>query len=283
MTRTRTRRLICLISVALTAAALLAGDLPGGATSPAAPHAAVTATGAAPSRVLADCTAPNVTCITSDRSEPLEITGNDRIYEGLGHRVPGITATGDNITIQGFVSSGAASTGIWIKGRNPVVQDNTIQQVHFNGDDIDGIRFFGDGALILNNKETNILAGKSHGAHLDCIQTFASPNTGASSDVLIQGNDCRDRNFHQGLMAEGPKSTDGGGGAPGDSRNWVIRGNYFQCYANQTVALRAIHDVLVDSNTFAGAGSKGVQLADGSTVTIKNNILGSGYRTLFGD
>ena len=261
MTRTRTRRLICLISVALTAhRGAPRRRSPGGChiTRPACcghRHRLYTSPG--PRRLHCPERPPASPATAANRSEDHRQRPDLR---GLGHRVPGITATGDNITIQGFVSSGAASTeAIWIKGRNPVVQDNTIQQVHFNGDDIDGIRFFGDGALILNNKEANILAGNSHGAHLDCIQTWASPNTGASSDVLIQGNDCRDRNFHQGLMAEGPKSTDGGGGAPGDSRNWVIRGNYFQCYANQTVALRAIHDVLVDSNTFAGAGSKGVQ------------------------
>jgi hypothetical protein len=73
-------------------------------------------------------------------------------------------------------------------------------------------------------------------------------------------------------------------GGPGVTADWVIESNYFQCYANQTVALRDAHGFVIQYNAFAGAGNKAVQQTDGtSKITIRGNILGPGYRRLTGD
>ena len=58
---------------------------------------------------------------------------------------PASPLSADNVVVQGFISAGADSTGIWASGENVTVQDNMITQVQYNGDDVDGIRFFGDG------------------------------------------------------------------------------------------------------------------------------------------
>lgn len=52
--------------------------------------------------------------------------------------------------IEGFISSGADSTGIWASGKNVTIQGNTVTQVRRTTDDLDAIRFFGDGFRVLN-------------------------------------------------------------------------------------------------------------------------------------
>ena len=99
----------------------------------------------------------DVICYTGDLDDPLEITVGGTVdapivYSGDGDtRVPGIRAEADHVVVQGFVSDGADSTGIWAAGTNVTIQDNTVTQVRFTQNDVDGIRFFGDGAQVLHN------------------------------------------------------------------------------------------------------------------------------------
>jgi len=238
-----------------------------------------------PPDAAAYCSAPGVVCFTADQESRITVTTSNRIIDGRGHRAPGITVKADNVTVQNFFFTGCAGNCVWTEGTNNVVQDNTISQVYYDGDDIDGLRFFGDGAKILRNRFFDILKGAKRDAHLDCMQTYATPRTGGgSAGAVIADNHCEDTDFHQCLMVEGPGSTDGGGGGGGVTRNWVIERNYFQCYANQTIALRDAHDFVIQNNTFAGAGRKAVQQADGSSrITIRDNILGPGYGRITGD
>lgn len=219
-------------------------------------------------------------CWTGNTSRPLQITTPGR-YNGCGQTVPGIEINASDVIVENFVSRGADSTGIWAAGRNVTIQDNTITQVRHTIYDLDAIRFFGDGTKILRNHIYDLVGNNPGGSHVDCVQTWATSRPG-SSNVLIAGNRCEGIPA-QGVMAEGPGSTGGGGGGGGDSRNWVIEDNYFDCYANQTISLRAIHTVAILRNTFAGAGNKAVQITDGTSgVTFDSNILGSRIGTLFG-
>ena len=104
--------------------------------------------------------------------------------------MPGIRAEADNIIIQGFVSDGAKDTGIWAAGQNVTIQDNTITRVRYTQNDLDAIRFFGDGARVLHNYVYDV-EGTSDigGSHVDCMQSFATSRPG-SSNVVIQGNRC---------------------------------------------------------------------------------------------
>jgi hypothetical protein len=231
------------------------------------------------------CSAPGVVCITSDHTSRIDVTTSNVIYDGQGHSAVGITVNANDVTIQNFNFTNCAGNCVLTRGTNNVVQDNTISQVYYAGDDIDGLRFFGNGAKILRNRFFDILKGAEKDAHLDCMQTYATPSAGGgTADAVIVGNSCQDPNFHQCLMVEGPSSTDGGGGGGGATRNWVVEGNYFQCYANQTVALRDAHDFVIQNNDFAGAGRKAVQQTDGTSgIAIRDNILGSGYGVVTGD
>ena len=92
--------------------------------------------------------------------------------------------------IQGFVSDGADSTGIWARGSRVTIQDNVVTRVRWTGGDLDAIRFFGNGFRILQNFVHDLEGTKDIGdSHVDCFQTFATSGPG-SSDVVIQGNRC---------------------------------------------------------------------------------------------
>ena len=88
-------------------------------------------------------------CISGKLAHRLQITVGGTpeapiVYAGGGDtEVPGITVEADNVVVQGFVSDGANSNGIWSSGSGVTIQDNTITHVRWTGDDMDGIRFFG--------------------------------------------------------------------------------------------------------------------------------------------
>jgi hypothetical protein len=200
------------------------------------------------------------------------------VYSGNGStKVPGIHAEADNIVIQGFVSDGAESTGIWAAGRNVTIRDNTITQVKYNGDDLDAMRFFGDGARVLNNTVHDLEGSEDIGdSHVDCIQTFATSRPG-SSDVAIQGNKCEGIRA-QCVIGEGPGVQDGSG--EGVSRNWLIEGNYCDSHAAaQSMVIRDVQDVMITRNDMVGKGNKAFALGkDATDVTVKDNQIGSGYK-----
>jgi hypothetical protein len=229
----------------------------------------------------------DVICFTGALSDPLKISTSGTaaapiVYSGNGStRVPGITAEADNVVIQGFVSDGADSTGIYTSGKNVTIQDNTITQVRHTDDDLDAIRFFGDGAKVLHNW-VHDLEGSSNigGSHVDCMQTYATSRPG-SSNVVIQGNRCEGIRA-QCLMAEGPNADTAsgkGGGGEGVSRNWLFDDNYCDAHAEaQSVALQDVQNVTLSNNIMAGKANKAFALGQDSTGTIvKGNTVGAGY------
>jgi hypothetical protein len=196
--------------------------------------------------------------------------------------VPGIRAEADNVVIQGFVSDGADSTGIWAHGTNVTIRDNKVTRVRHTDEDLDAIRFSGNGFKVLHNF-VHDLEGSADigGSHVDCMQTYATSRPG-SSDVLIQGNRCEGIRAQcpmaEGPMAEGPN--DDGGSGEGVSRDWLFDGNYCDAHAAaQSVALEDIQNVTISNNTMAGSGNKAFALGRGTTGTVvKSNTIGDGYR-----
>ena len=229
----------------------------------------------------------DVICL-SDMDDPLQITVGGTpsapvTYSGTGEtRVPGIHAEADNIVIQGFLSDGAKDTGIWVSGENVTVQDNTITQVKYTDNDLDAMRFFGDGARILHNSVHDLEGSSDIGdSHVDCIQTFATSRPG-SQDVVIQGNRCEGIRA-QCLMAEGPNVD--GGSRDGVSRNWVFEGNYCDAHAEaQSVSVQDIQNVRISHNEMAGQANKAFALGQDSTgvVVTDDNKIGSGYKRAVG-
>jgi hypothetical protein len=256
-------------------------------TTVSAPTSEPAPTEPAPSTVpLADPCAALVVCTTADSAKPLNIT-TPGIYDGRGHKVPSIAITASGVTVQGFVVAGGSQTGISSRGANNVIQDNDVSAIRYGTDDLDAIRFFGDHTRILRNRIHSLASGPIKDAHPDCVQTFATRDKGPSSNVEIGWNTCNpgDTQGHgQCVMAEGPGSTDGGGGATGTSARWNIHDNVCATSANQSISLRDIDDVTVTGNSFTGTNAKAVQLVDGSAnVTFSGNVLGAGVGKLSGD
>jgi Right handed beta helix region len=228
----------------------------------------------------------DVICFTGALSDALKISVGGTptapiVYSGNGStRVPGITAEADNVVIQGFVSDGADSTGIYASGKNVTVMDNTVTQVRHTDDDLDAIRFFGDGFKVLHNSVHDLEANDVGDSHVDCMQTYATSRPG-SSNVVIQGNRCEGIRA-QCLMAEGPNAdtaTGKGGGGEGVSRDWLFDGNYCDAHAEaQSVAIQDIQNVTLSNNMMAGAGHKAFALGQDSTgAVVKGNQIGTGY------
>jgi Right handed beta helix region len=221
-------------------------------------------------------------CYTGELDDPLEITDSGTaeapiVYSGGGEtRVPGIRVEADHVIVEGFISDGADSTGIFASGEGVTVQDNVITQVRWTGEDVDGIRFFGDGFRVLRNTITDLEGTDDVGdSHVDCIQTYATSGPG-SSDVVIQGNRCEDIRA-QCLMAEGPN--DEGGSGEGVSRNWLFDGNYCDSNAKaQSVALEDIQNVVISNNEMVGKGNKAFALGKDSTgIIVRDNRIGPDY------
>jgi parallel beta helix pectate lyase-like protein len=237
----------------------------------------------APERCLTPDQTPSpgdAVCFSGELDEQLDITTGGTAdapvyYQGNGAVVPGIRVNADNVVVDGFVSRGADSTGIVANGQNITVRNNEITQVEYAGDDVDAIRFFGDGTQILNNRVYDLEANEIEDSHVDCIQTFAV-NLPGSSNVVIQGNRCEGIRA-QCLMAEGPN--DEGGSGDGVSRNWLFDGNYCESHAEaQSVALEDVQDVTISNNEMAGEGNKAFALGRDSTgVVVRDNRIGSGY------
>jgi hypothetical protein len=255
-----------------------------GTPAPARPAGLPSPPAAAPERCLTPDQTPapgDAVCFSGELEEPLEITTGGTadapvFYRGNGAVVPGIRVQADNVVVEGFVSKGADSTGIVAVGENITVRHNEITEVNYDGDDVDAIRFFGDGAQVLNNHVYDLEGSDVEDSHVDCIQTFAVELPG-SSNVVIQGNRCEDIRA-QCLMAEGPN--DEGGSGEGVSRNWLFDGNYCESHAEaQSVALEDIQDVTISNNEMAGEGNKAFALGKDSTgVIVRDNRIGPGYR-----
>ncbi len=197
-------------------------------------------------------------------------------YAGNGSAVGGITIAADNVIVDGYVVDRPAAPGISMTGDNITVRNNRVSDPR--GGDGDGLRFFGTHLKILHNT----ISGTSnrHG-HADCMQTFAS-DTPPSQHVLIEGNRC-ERIDNMCLMAEGPN--DGEGDGRGHTSDFTIRNNFCETLvAAQNLMFEDVQDCVIEGNEFAGDPVKAIGLAIGSTGAHvgDDNVMGPRIRYLVG-
>jgi hypothetical protein len=229
-----------------------------------------------------------VLCLTGDSSDRLIITGggtpgSPAVYSGGGEAtVKGIDVTADNVVVEGFTSTDGNNMGAKLVGNNITFRDNTITHPVYDGDDTDGIRFFGDDITILHNSIKDVSDGSDcnqdgcgDGPHPDCLQTFYSNQYPTSSRVTIEGNSCQDI-AAQCLIAEGPVLPDEGVNGPGQSADWIFFDNYCDAGAAQAVQLKNIKNTTIAGNFFDGSNNKAIALSDASTGThVGGNKLNS--------
>jgi hypothetical protein len=92
-----------------------------------------------------------------------------------------------------------ANKGVEISGDGYHVEDNTITGLTNFGYDVDYSRFFGKNGVIRRNQlyGTNMARANIGGAHVDCMQTWASGSSWVQN-VVIENNLCADA--HQGVF-----------------------------------------------------------------------------------
>ena len=228
-----------------------------------------------------------VVCLTGDSSERLTIDhgGTSRspvTYSGGGDAtVQGIDVTADNVIVQGFTSKDANNMGARLQGDNITFRDNTITHPVYDGDDTDGMRFFGNDITILHNTISDVSDGSDcdnegcgNGPHPDCMQTFYSDTYPTSSNITIEGNRC-EKAAAQCLIAEGPQIPDEGVNGPGASTGWTFYDNYCDTGAAQAVQFKNVTNVTIADNFFDGKNNKAISLSDGSVgAHVGGNKLG---------
>jgi Right handed beta helix region len=229
----------------------------------------------------------DVVCLTGDLSNRLEITaggtpGKPVTYSGGGNTtVQGIDVTTDNVIVEGFESKDAKNMGARLQGNNITFRDNTIKHPVYDGDDTDGLRFFGDDITILHNTVKDVSDGSDcgdngcgDGPHPDCMQTFYSQRYPTSSDVMIEGNRCDDI-AAQCVIAEGPVLPDEGVNGPGESADWTVYDNYCNTGAAQAMQYKDVKNVTIADNFFDGSNNKAISLSNASTgAHVGGNKLG---------
>jgi hypothetical protein len=203
-------------------------------------------------------------------------------YSGGGSTtVEGIDVTADNVIVEGFISKDAKSMGARLQGDNIIFRDNVIDHPVNDGDDTDGLRFFGDDIAITHNTISDVSDGSDcgddgcgDGPHPDCMQTYYSDSYPTSSNVRIEGNRC-EKAAAQCLIAEGPNLPDEGVNGPGESTNWTFFDNYCDTGAAQSVQFKNVTNVTIADNYFDGKNNKAIALSDGSTgAHVGGNKLG---------
>lgn len=270
------------VSATPTASATIVPEPP---SSPAGPLPTVgpppVVTRIIPIPLAALCAKPTV-CTIKNSAARLTIT-KPGVYDGQQHTVPGILIQSSNVTVKNFRVEGGRQAGIWSEGVGNTIQGNHITGISFGEDDVDGIRFFGDNTKIVGNIMENLIRGPIKGAHPDACQTWvSSSHPKGSSNVVIQGNQFKGFDFHQGITVEG-RNTGGNHGGAGPTSHWKILDNYIEGTSNQTVVLRGVSDVEVRNNVFAGHIRKAVQIAEGSkNVRFAGNVIPKGAK-LSGD
>jgi hypothetical protein len=244
--------------------------------------------------------ASNVRLYNSDQTSRLVITQGGMIYDGGGKKCPGIDVKANDVVIQNFDLTNCANYGVYGICDRVKVRNCRITQCYDNGiGDINGITLFGDDNEVsyceIGTDTVNLVKGDAGGSHTDGFQTWDTSSKKSTSRFLFKGNrvvgpGANDQaRLHQGVMAEGPNTSDGGGGGPGRSANWTIEDCYFVVNGgSQTIKLDDIHDVVIRRCTFNGNTSKIV--ATGSASTGINfvtsgpdaNIIRGSYGSLIG-
>ncbi len=234
----------------------------------------------------------DVVCLTGETSSRLTISaggaeGSPITYAGGGAKVQGIDVLTSNVVVEGFASEDGASMGARLQGNNITFQNNKIEHPVYAGDDTDGIRFFGDGIKIIHNDIADVYNG-SHcdqsgcgdGPHPDCMQTFYSDQYPTSSDITIEGNNCKNI-AAQCVIAEGPVIPAEKVNGPGQSLGWTIYDNSCDTGAAQAIQLKDIKNATIVGNFFHGSNNKGIALSDASTgAHVGGNKLSSGIGKL---
>jgi hypothetical protein len=173
---------------------------------------------------------------------PIRIVGDGRTL------LRGITVRASDVVLSGLNAVRPRAPGVSLTGDDLTLENSTV--ISPRGDDDDGLRFFGSHITIRHNTIRD--ARNLHGAHADCMQTFATdPGHPASQHILIADNRC-ERISNMCLIAEGPDSLAGDGSGQGRSTDFTFTNNYCDTHADQATEMDDVQRVVITGNEIVG-------------------------------
>jgi hypothetical protein len=209
------------------------------------------------------------------------------IWDGGGFDIGRITINANYVIVQNYKVNADGQYGIYATGHHIILANNDIRNIHAPGD-LNAFTIFGDYNHVIYNTFINGVTGDPGTSHTDAIQTWDTSSKRPSNNIVVQGNrftgpmnpgmNSSIPSIHQCIMAEGPASTDGGGGGPGPMANWIVADNYFAGSWNQEVKFDDVDNVEVTRNTFAGQSTKICEvtsLSSGFKYYSDNKVTGS--------
>jgi len=180
-----------------------------------------------------------------------------------------------NCVIRGNSIKRAATAGIFVAGRNNLIEENDISHtIQYPPGwtnppglpDADGIRFFGSGHLIRRNFIHDILLTDPENVdpHIDCFQTW-----GPAHDIIFEQNFCENPNDGmQGFMISAQD---------GAVKNLTVRNNVIIAFrlfnVHDCESLTILHNSFKSELTFTGESAYGIELHNSMNARIENNLF----------
>lgn len=181
--------------------------------------------------------------------------------------------------VKGNKMTRCGQAGIQIAGQNNTIEDNdisgTVQWARTNPQnlDADGMRFFGSGHVIRNNRVHDILLSDPENSahpHIDCAQTW-----GPASNITFEDNDFSlgERNLNKEIVMVTEVTP--------PVRNLVFRNNVFHDTfrglnidgSYSPAHPSPIYEVLIVNNTFVNITNNAYELHDTHNAKVLNNIF----------
>lgn len=257
---------------------------PPGAVRPlAAPTGcARTVTGVGALKPALDTAPPGGTiCLLGNLDARLTITRSGtaqaplRLVGDGNTTVRGISVAASNVVISGINARQPGAPGVSLRGNNLVLENTVI--VAPQGNDGDGIRFWGNNILIRRN--TVQTTRNANRAHADCMQTFATDEDHpASQRIVIDNNRCVDID-NNCLIVEGPNSEAGDGSGVGTTTDVSYTNNVCDSRAAQAVLMDDVRRVTIRNNQIVGPVHHAFALQNNTSgAVVMGNRLRPGIR-----
>ncbi|WP_156935322.1 right-handed parallel beta-helix repeat-containing protein [Pseudonocardia spinosispora] len=256
---------------------------PPGAIRPIAAPTGCTSTvtvGTALRPTLAAATPGSTICLHGNLGARLSISRSGtaqapiRVLGDGTTSVTGIGIEANYVTVSRVNVIRPPAPGVVLSGNTITLENSTVMSPQ--GDDGDGIRFWGSNIVIRHN--TIAHTRNANHAHADCMQTFATDSDNpASQRILIDNNRCEDID-NNCLIVEGPNSEAGDGSGVGSTSNITYSNNYCANRAAQAVLIDDVSRVTLTNNEIVGADHAFALQNGTSGAKISGNKLHAGVQ-----
>lgn len=188
------------------------------------------------------------------------------LFEGIPGSAVRATSPHSEIVVRGNRVY-RCQRGFMVKGKNWLVEDNTVERLVFTNGETDYIDFFGEGHIMRRNNFFGTFEKEIEKRHVDGFQTHGE----GAKDCIIEDNFIAD--CHQGILLEASK--------PGGVRDVIIRHNVIYNCWSWGILLKKNSEALIENNLIYNSHIHGIgvrrdtkKVEDvGSKAVARNNII----------